>query len=148
MKHILNITITILLALVASSCQNDGYIGDIFGTWKVESVSLDGQPAALRFPTTFSFQNSVVEVVALTDDYMGNSQRFGSWERNAESITLNFTHHDDSRPAGTSIYEAPAWLGMSSDTKIQMTCTISGRSMDWTWHSPAGVYNYKLVKAW
>lgn len=147
MKRLIYI-IPLLLALLLPSCQNDGHIGDIFGTWRVESYTRDG--AAVEFgPTTFSFQNNIVNCVLLVDDHGTSWSRFGTWTRDGDRFGLNFTHHDGNTPQGSGIYQAPGWLGMTSAEVMDMTVALKGDRMTWTWHDPEGtVCVYRLHKTW
>lgn len=140
-----------IILLTASSCQNDGHIGWIFGVWRVESFTIDGQPAdsSRSRTTTFGFQNNIVEVVAPGDVVGNNTTQWGTWSMDGEEFTLDFTHSDDNNPAGTGIYAAPAWLGMTSSEPMRMTVAHRGDSFTMTWHSPEGTTNvYKLAKTW
>ncbi len=147
MKRLILI-LPILIAVMLSSCQNDGHIGDIFGTWRVESYTRDG--AEMKFgPTTFSFQNNIVNCVYNVDEYETSWSRFGTWMHTGNQFDLNFTHHDDNTPQGSGIYEAPEWLGMTSVEVMSMTITLKSDIMTWTWHAPDGaVCVYRLHKTW
>lgn len=147
MKRLIYI-LPLLLAIVLQSCQNDGHIGDIFGTWRVESYTRDG--AEMEFgPTTFSFQNNIVDCVLLIDDYGTSWNRFGTWKREGDDFELNFTHSDNGTSQGCGIYEAPGWLGMTSAEVMIMTVSLKGDKMSWTWHDPAGALCiYRLHKTW
>lgn len=153
MKAPVRHTLIVVAALfILSGCQNDGYLGNIFGTWRVDSFTKNGELVENENVqlTTFSFQNSVVNAVMLTDEYHDAYIRFGSWERSDGQITLDFTHHDDNQPQGTGTYQAPEWLDMTSEAPMEMTCSSEDdRQMTWIWASEEGnTYVYKLSKTW
>lgn len=148
-RYIRLLTVAVIICMLGSSCRNDGNIGPLFGTWRVESavkepgISLDCEG------TTFSFQGHVVEVVRLLDDMGSHMPSYGNYVHDGNAITLNFTHYDDGLEQGTSFYAAPTWLEMTSARPMNMQCTIDGRKMTWVWNSPDGsTYTYKLHKTW
>lgn len=148
MKYLRYILI-ILTPLLLASCQNEGPIGDMYGTWRVEKYIVNGKETTIRYNTSFSFQGQVVEAIAVIDNYGTNWQRFGSWERNDNIIKLNFTHHDNSTSQGNGIYSAPEWLGMTSVEVMAMDCVSDGKKMEWKWSAPDGSQCvYTLHKTW
>lgn len=144
----LTLILPLLIAMLLSSCQNDGYIGEIFGTWRVESYTRDGVEMKIG-PTTFSFQNNIVNCVLNVDEYGTSWGRFGTWTLTDRQFELNFTHHDDNTPQGSGIYEAPEWLGMISDEVMNMKITLNKDKMIWMWNAPDGaICVYQLHKTW
>lgn len=148
-QHPLLIAATLFML---SGCQNDGYLGDMFGTWRVDSFTKNGELVEDENVslTTFSFQNNVVNVVLLTDEYHGAYSRFGSWKQLEGQFTLDFTHHDDNNPQGTGTYQAPEWLEMTSEEPMVMSYSSKeSKRMTWIWRSAEGnTYVYKLSKTW
>ncbi len=94
--------------LMMSCTQNDGRIGDLFGTWVLESV-VDAEGAELPLPDSelfWSFQSTVVcfKVVQpyhIYDDY------WGSWQRNGSLLMLDFENSDDMTATGGGLYSVP-----------------------------------------
>lgn len=140
-----------MLALVTGGCHNDNTEGWIFGTWRVAEVYVDGVDASSpqSQATTFSFQNTVVEVVC-TGEIAGDArQQYGTWSDDNGHFTLNFTHSDEAHPAGTGFYAAPEWLFMTSAEPMVMDIDRHGDHMTLTWQSPLGTTNvYELKKTW
>lgn len=139
-----------LLAAFASSCRQDnGYIGEYYGTWKIEYYSIDGvkQENEMISHTTISFQNATVVIQCVEDKYMSEDTRYGTWEELGNDFILNYTHYDEIRDPGTYLYAAPQWLGMTSEAPMVMTKErINSRTFILTWNSPNGIKQYKLVK--
>ncbi len=103
-------------AFIVTACQNNGDIGDLFGSWRVDSYTIDGQlQTGAPEKTVFSFQSSVVNVSLITDEFGGAYQRFGTWRETDEDFVFDFTHHDNTTSSGTDLYQAPEWLNFSSD---------------------------------
>lgn len=140
--------IIILACTALTSCQNDGPIGVMFGTWAVDEYYINDIEQPAPKGCTFSFQGGVVEAVKVVDDYATNYQRFGSWSQTPGYITLNFTHSDSQYDVGEGRYKAPEWLGMTSAQPMVMDCHIDGRHMEWIWHDVNVTRRYKLRKTW
>ena len=153
---------TVALLIAASACQNNGHIGQLFGTWALEAYTVDGEAVdsltvpyqSARVPihnVTLSFQGSVCEFVTVLDDYHNYIESYGTWSEAPGSITLDFTHTDSDRPEpGGYTYAPPAWLGMTFQEPMQMD-KVDGpdRNMTLSWIDPQGVVRvYKFHKTW
>lgn len=145
---IIRFGLIMVMTLMIAACQNDGHIGELFGTWRVESYTLDGYEMPLVGASSFSFQGEVVEIVYVPDNYGTNWRRVGTWRREGDLMQLNFTYHDDNNATGEGIYKAPEWLGMTSDEIMDMICTIDGKKMVWRRVTPSATYCYTLHKTW
>lgn len=148
-RYIKLLSFAAIICLLVISCQNDGNIGPIFGTWRVDSAVKEPGISLDCKGTTFSFQGNIVEVVRLLDDMGSHIPAYGNYSRDGNTITLNFTNHDNDIESGTSFYAAPSWLGMTSEQPMTMQCTIDDREMVWIWIAADGLtYTYKLHKTW
>lgn len=150
-RYVIAALMAVIVMLLTAACQNNGDIGDLYGTWRVDRYTADGEVVhGYADQTVFSFQSSVICIVHLTDDYGSNDRNYGTWSEDGATLTLNFTHSDDENAPGTGVYRAPEWLGMTSDEPMVMDVSArSGSDMTLTWVSPLGVKNeYKLHKIW
>lgn len=111
----------LLVALLGGCTQNNGHIGDIFGTWRLTELTCDGVPQDI-YPAegepgyipqlyTFSFQGSIVVLFTI---YEHNSylETFGTWQRDGKTLFLDFGHSDND---GTETYTPPAELYLYHD---------------------------------
>lgn len=140
-----------LLAVICMSCQHNGNIGFLYGTWRVESYECDGTPVEDPGHTTFfGFQGGIVCATIVSDAYGDHSRNYGTWSDDGDTFTLDFTHSDSSTPPGGDGYTPPAWLGMTSLYPMEMS--VTGRDTDnmtWRWVSDDGkIHIYKLHKTW
>lgn len=150
MKRITYILI-ILAAVLTSACQNNGDIGDLFGSWRVDSYTIDGQLQEGRpTQTVFSFQSITVNVSLITDEYGGAWQRFGTWTETDSEFIFDFTHHDNNNAPGTGMYQAPEWLNFTSDAPMVLhKDQRSSRDMTLSFSDLDGRHHvYVLKKTW
>ncbi|MDO4319647.1 MAG: lipocalin-like domain-containing protein [Bacteroidales bacterium] len=151
-QHILRYLLPLLILAALAGCQNDGQIGFLFGTWRVDSYECDGRPVVQPEgqSTFFSFQGAVVCATVVSDSHGSHTREYGTWTDDGNRLTLNFTHSDDSTPQGGAGYAPPAWMGMTADYPMEIEMT--GRDTDdmtWRWISGDGrTHVYKLHKTW
>lgn len=148
-------TLLATIVFLASACtHNDGDIGNLFGTWRVDSFTIDGvaQENDQISNTTFSFQNNIVAITLVKDAYLTYNTRYGTWSESDGYFTLNFTNTSDlhTSPVGNGVYGAPEWLDMVSDEPMVMQKYDTAKNaFTLVWHSPDGkILEYKLHKTW
>lgn len=162
MKKFRNIFLLSLAAafiLAFTGCQNNGNIGRLFGTWRLDAYMVNGQSVDTIIVerdtvsvnnVTFSFQSEVVNVSILLDKYLSAWSTFGTWSEEGDSFTFNFTHSDPYNALGTGSYSAPVFIGMESNSIMTMKVTDSKRdsfTLNWT-DSEGNSKIYKLHKTW
>lgn len=130
-----------------SGCQNNGDIGYLFGTWRIDSFTSDGvdRPEDAK-STLISFQNDIVMVQHILDDEGSYVNYYGTWEETGDVMRINFMHREDYGQV-----PVPEWLGWTDSEIMDMKVTDrkDGRAMTWTWTAPDGTVNvYRLHKTW
>lgn len=100
MKHFIGITIlTIAMCCMSSltSCmQNNGYIGDLWGQWRLEEITTDKMVEECD-TVFFSFQSNVFQVRKVIYSSYDYTAFTGLYERSDEMIKfdfLNFNSND------------------------------------------------------
>lgn len=141
-----------LMTLVCTSCtQNNGNIGDLFGSWVLEEVTIGGATTnmAQQEPTVFSFQADVVRVTYYADEFY-HFNYLGTWTRSDNILDFDFTHHNNETAPGEDPYSAPIWLDFETGVVTRTTITrLDGGHLDFTRIASDGkTYLYKLVKTW
>lgn len=138
------------MTLVA--CQNNGDIGDFYGTWSVSELTVDGEPDSefAQDSTFFNFQNNIISVERLLDEY-GDLERYvGTWSEVGNSLLLDFTHYDNDHAPGQGIYHAPEWLYLPENSIAELEfIERKSRSMTLRYITDEGKeIVYALKKTW
>ncbi|MCM1037001.1 MAG: lipocalin-like domain-containing protein [Bacteroides sp.] len=146
MRHI-TIYICLLAAILTlGGCQNNGDIGYLYGTWRFESFTVDGEPQTVAEHTTVSFQNDIILVQRVLDAEMSYLNYFGRWSESGDVMTVDFAQTVGGEPV-----DAPAYLGWSGGAPMEMRVSDrSDRSMTWTYSGAAdgAVRVYRLRKTY
>ncbi len=145
MKKIYHIFTVALIAIIACSCtHNNGDIGDYFGTWKLETITVDNTVDAEYDGNLFwKFQTSVF-CLQRVDERHSSETRYGTWEQIDNILRLDFTHKEDK---GETIYtpfpESRLYRGVT-DLKI---VSFSSSEMKLNYTDKNGKFiQYKLKK--
>ncbi len=152
MKNKIFFPVLFFIYLFAASCtQNNGNIGDLFGSWVLDSMTVDGQVSELpeEYYTTWSFQGEIL-MVTKVDQYHATDKHYGTFTHSSSVLTLDFIHHSDAIPEGTGMYSAPTWLGFPAAGVFNLSVEeLSGKNMVLSWTSQSGQnYTYKFSKTW
>lgn len=137
--------IIVLVGLLCSGCQNNGNIGTMFGSWRLDEMTVNGDVGIGQeiTNTVFSFQNNIVAVTSQYDDYMSNLEVYGTWLWYNED-TLMFSFQNYENPANNV---APYWIGFTTDEVMTMRVTDrTSRTMTLHWEYDGNEYVYKLKK--
>ncbi len=156
------VPILFFFILGLAGCRvNNGDIGPLYGTWNIESVTVDGVEyedwRTETHPwTTVEFQNNICmfKQAFEPNDYLVRVCTW-SWLNGTSTensvLVLDFNHSDDANPPGTGIYAAPSWLLLSDMMKCEMMVDWSGhdRRMKWTTVNSEGrKLVYRLRQTW
>lgn len=136
--------ITLLSILPLNGCmQNNGDIGDFFGTWKITSITVDGEPAAGYDGNIFiQFQTTVVRIVE-SKSHNDYTECFGSWESNGDNLTLDFHYYVSPE---NSEYHLPDVLGLEKAENHFVITESSSKSMSLLLTGTEKTVVYKLKK--
>lgn len=142
----------IFAALTFCGCRvNNGDIGDFFGSWLVESLTVDGvTPDDFDDESSYwEFQNNIIKVTYVTDR-LETIGRWGTWEDDGQHLLLDFTHCEDGYEPGTEMYQAPEWLYMPAGKVISLTfVSRSPKHMKLSFTDSDGRrIDYSLRKIW
>lgn len=121
-----------IIALLLSSCmQHNGNIGDWFGTWKVESISINGiSDAAYEGNLFFQFQTDIVCLNQVDTDVSNSSMRvFGRWRDEGSTLVLDFSYTADGMDGS---FTPPEDTYLSKGENILKLQKESSRRMLWT----------------
>lgn len=138
----------VIACLTLSGCmQHNGDIGDWFGTWKLESITIDGTESAdYQDNIFFQFQTDKVRIVAIDlEPPATRTECFGRWTETDKTLTIDLSHTSASNPGHFNP------LPESLMTKGVNTFTIDSKSskrMQWTMQTvnPERTVTYSLKK--
>lgn len=148
MRSIIKPLLPLLLSVMfmLSGCmQNNGDIGDFFGTWKVTSIKVNGiEDASYQGNIFFQFQTSVVRLVE-NRPHNDLTEYFGAWsDEGPSTLIINFGFNVD--PI-SEVYDIPAAARMIRGINTVTMTDRSSRKMTWTFTSGEGeTVVYRLSK--
>lgn len=145
-----SIILTVVLLCLGSCTQNDGHIGDLFGSWALREMKCNGKELAELPRAVISFQNEIVRNTL----YYGDrevKQTVGSWKQEGDIVYFNYTHSDDgSDGPGQGYYSAPTWLGFETNTITEARVSrLDGGHFNFSIkNSDGSEYSYKFDRTW
>lgn len=72
--------LTAIVAITVTSCENNGDIGDLYATWNLERVTIDGvDDQDYNGDVSWSFQSNLLWMIAVLDHEQTESC-YASWE--------------------------------------------------------------------
>jgi hypothetical protein len=143
--------LAVAVATLSGCTHNDGDIGDLFGTWKLTSMTVDGaDDTAYQGNIVWKFQSSILQMQATDEVAHTATYGTGTWSRPQDGIlSLDFTHTDKLNPEPGSVTYSPLPAthlpaGAVSRLTIDNLC---GGSMTLTYVDPSQgttvIYNFK-----
>lgn len=96
MKKYLHI-LCLIFAVCVACTRNNGDIGPWFGTWKLSSITIDGQPEAYNADPDilWKFQSDIICMVRADDNEHTATPRWGTWSHSGNMLSLDFTYTDN-----------------------------------------------------
>ena len=144
----ISLKILLLSVLCLSSCmQHNGNIGDWFGTWHLQAITVDGvEDAAYEGNYFFQFQTDKVRLSEVAPSGYPDllDECFGRWKQEGNTLTLDFSHTSNSG----SYWTPMAGTYLEKGVNILEINTISSKNLTLTLHSPStpGTITYSLRK--
>lgn len=138
-----NLMLAVIVLTLGGCMQHNGDIGDWFGTWKLEAMTIDGaEDPSYEGNIFFKFQTGLVSMVEVYP-YQEYTDRFGTWQEVGSTLILDFGYTSDNKEAFTPL---PA-TRLAADENLLNIDHKSSRSMRWTLHKPDGsTITYSLKK--
>ncbi len=145
----LSIKLLLLCALCLSSCmQHNGDIGDWFGTWHLQTITIDGnEDTAYQGNYFFQFQTDKVRLSEVATNYPELlDECFGRWKQDDNTLTLDFSYTSNSGD-----YWTP-WPGTHLQKGINhlQILTLTSKTLILTLHTPTDpsqTITYTLTKS-
>lgn len=148
MKKIYHISLMMIVAVIVMSCtHNNGDIGEYFGTWKLESMTVNGEHDGEYGGDIFwKFQSSVF-CMEQVNERLDTENRWGTWSDDGKVLRLDFSHHDDAHPEGSAFYSPFPATHIPTGISELVIMSMGGSRMELQYTGVGGnVIVYKLKK--
>lgn len=91
----LALTLTLMAVTLGACTHNNGDIGPWFGAWRVESITVDGEPATDYAPPylIWKFQGNVTSIQMPDDVTHECPTMYGTWEQDGDRLSVNFDYN-------------------------------------------------------
>ena len=149
-KSIKYLLLTVVLTALCGCTRNNGDIGDLFGTWRVEEITADGEPTELFTPEklayTWAFQSHIIYIQTIKPHDSYDRAR-GTWVQDGDILALDFNHTDID---GDLNYTPPAEMHLVADgiTRLEIK-ELTNKRIHLEYTAADGIrYAYFLKKAY
>lgn len=140
----------LLTLLVTVGCtHNNGGNGQLWGTWKLEAITVDGVEVDDYEGTCFwKFQGDVILIQEVDRAMHESVDHYGTWSLsdNNDVLTLFFNHSDDNYQSSTGPYSPPENIFLTQAVSHLLILTDIGTSMALTTVSNGRSITYVLNK--
>lgn len=135
-------------ALILGACtQNDGHIGDWFGTWRLTAIETDGRPdPGYSGNVIWKFHSDIVAIIAVDDAEHDAIPAWGTWSEADGVLTLNFTYSDADNPNEWDKYTPPASTHIPAGITRLDIVSLSTAGITLKYVAPDATYTYYLKK--
>lgn len=141
--------ITAAIAMIHTGCtHNNGDIGPWFGTWHLDSVTIDGKTDGEYQGNIFwCFQSDVIRMVVVDDATHTRSDHWGTWSEDDNQLFLKYTYSDDTYKPGQGVYSPAHGIGLASGVTALTITSGPGSGLKLTHTLTTGeTYTYVLSK--
>lgn len=153
MKLATRFIVLLIIALTFNACtHNNGDIGGLFGTWKLQSITIEGEiDSSYDNNVLWKFQSSIMSMIRANDSTHNRLETWGTWSyaNDDTQLELNFTHTDNDNPKPGSTKYSPlpeTYLPKSTIFTLDIL-NLNGSEMVLLYHSTDGKeYRYKFKK--
>lgn len=142
----------ICIMLLAAICtltpgctRNDGDIGNLFGTWSLRQIIIDGTDAPdYEGGMSWSFQNDIVWFITV-GDHEDSTQRWAkwAWKTEDEVMLIDFIHGSD----GEGTFSPDPVLHFPDKTTVELqVLNFQGKDLTLCYTSPAGARQVYVLR--
>ena len=153
MKLATRFIVLLIIALTFNACtHNNGDIGELFGTWKLQSITIEGEiDSSYDNNVLWKFQSSIMSMIRANDSTHNRLETWGTWSyaNDDTQLELNFTHTDNDNPKPGSTKYSPlpeTYLPKATISTLDII-KLNNSEMILLYHSIDGKeYRYKFKK--
>ena len=129
--------LSVIVVLLGACTRNDGYIGKVFGMWRVTSIVKNGETNKSYDGTLyFSFQSSVYSQKKVNEQTHGYDDRMALWRYEGEGVMITFS--DFSPISITGMVKGDNYVNIDEYTGDAMTMSYGSAEGD--------IFVYKMKK--
>lgn len=100
MKRLTIICAMVAVVLLSGCVHNNGDIGDWFGMWKIERITIDGEDdPEYKSDAFIAFQSTVFMVRVSYPEISSGYQYMGRWSEGEGKLTLEFNTKESAVPS-------------------------------------------------
>lgn len=148
-KWILIATASLLLIVGLDGCtQNNGDIGPWFGTWKLDSMTINGAPdTEYAGNVLWKFQANLLSMIRVFGSHE-QYEMYGTWsEPQPGVLRIEFIYSDDAEPEGSMKYSPLPETHLPPGISDLDILEMKGSRLYLRYLSAGGtVYEYRLTK--
>lgn len=151
MKTLIRLFLLIAIAALPQACvHNDGNIGDWFGTWRLESIKINGTPdAGYNQYIIWKFQSDMVLMVEADDVLHEKDEHFGTWRQEGDILELNYSYNNEGSTVQAPTYTPPASTHLPAGISVLSIIKLSKGEIQLLYTSPeTGDEYFYTLKKW
>lgn len=149
MKHKYSACLLGLIFILAmTGCTHyKGGDPDLWGLWKLDALTIDGQPDPNYDGNVFwAFQSSIIMVQEVDDEMHESLDHYGTWslDRETSTLTLTFNYANDQTPPGTGMYAPPAVIYITAPVTALNVIELKDKTMTASHVAGGRIITYSL----
>ncbi len=151
MNRALKLLLLIAIAFAPLSCtRNCGNIGDWFGIWKLESITVNGESDPYYHGNVFwRFQTNMILMTYTYETNYDASGSYGTWTENNNILELNFSYYTEGESEQGAWYIPPAVTHIPAGISRLSVLHLSRKEIKLSYLSQSdGKEYFYLLKKW
>lgn len=147
MRKFLKLLPIALICLLSGACtSNNGDIGNWFGTWYLEKITIDDQLDTEYTGDIFwQFQNNVVCMLQ-PGEYHTTTFHWGTWQEQGNHLILDYDHPRNSDSQDAQKFTPPAQVHMPAGIIDLTVLKMDGSKLTVSYPDATHTYIYYLKK--
>lgn len=135
--------LTLVTLTVSPGCtRNNGDIGDWFGTWRLETITVDGKPdPGYTDYMIWKFQSDLLMLMIPDDATHSHTDAIGRWSQQGDRLMLDFEYYLGNMGPLNTVLHLPQTAALD-------ILRLSGSRIELRYTAPDGTQYYYSLKKW